>query len=201
MLAQRNPQEVYRRVKAEYAKRFNLEWTEPLGFNNTFAILVRGEDAKKLKLKTVSDAAKVSAQWRAGFGQDFMSRADGYPGFSKTYGFHFEETREMDLSLTYRALAEHQVDLIAGNSTDGLIARYGLAQLDDDRHYFPPYDAVPVVRRAALEKYPGLREVLKQLGGILTVDEMRKLNYSVDGEKRQAKDVAREFLKAKGLIR
>jgi osmoprotectant transport system permease protein len=196
-----DPQEVYRRVKAEYAKRFNLEWTEPLGFNNTFAILVRGEDAKKLKLKTVSDAAKVSAQWRAGFGQDFMSRADGYPGFSKTYGFHFEETREMDLSLTYRALAEHQVDLIAGNSTDGLIARYGLAQLEDDRHYFPPYDAVPVARQAALEKYPGLREALKQLGGILTVDEMRKLNYAVDGEKRQAKDVVREFLKAKGLIR
>ena len=196
-----DPQEVYRRVKAEYAKRFNLEWTEPLGFNNTFAILVRGEDAKKLKLRTVSDAAKVSAQWRAGFGQDFMSRADGYPGFSKTYGFHFEETREMDLSLTYRALAEHQVDLIAGNSTDGLIARYGLAQLDDDRHYFPPYDAVPVVRQAALEKYPGLRDALKQLGGILTVDEMRKLNYAVDGEKRQAKDVVREFLKAKGLIR
>jgi osmoprotectant transport system permease protein len=196
-----DPQEVYRRVKAEYAQRFKLEWTEPLGFNNTFAILVRSEDAQKLKLKTISDAAKVAAQWRAGFGQDFMSRADGYPGFSKTYGFHFEETREMDLSLTYRALAEKQVDLIAGNSTDGLIARYGLFQLEDDRHYFPPYDAVPVVRQATLEKYPALRDVLKQLGGILTVDEMRKLNYVVDGEKRQAKDVAREFLARKGMAR
>ena len=196
-----DPQEVYRRVQTEYAKRFGVEWTEPLGFNNTFAILVRGDDAKKLKLKTVSDAAKVSARWRAGFGQDFMSRADGYPGFAKTYGFHFQEIREMDLSLTYRALAEQQVDLIAGNSTDGLIARYGLTQLEDDRHYFPPYDAVPVVRHAALEKYPGLRDALKQLGGILTVDEMRKLNYAVDGEKRQAKDVVREFLNAKGLIR
>ncbi|HWH78953.1 MAG TPA: glycine betaine ABC transporter substrate-binding protein, partial [Candidatus Binatus sp.] len=196
-----DPQEVYRRVKDEYAKRFKLEWTEPLGFNNTFAILVRGEDGKKLQLKTVSDAAKVSEQWRAGFGQDFMSRADGYPGFAKTYGFHFEETREMDLSLTYRALAEHQVDLIAGNSTDGLIARYGLLQLEDDRHYFPPYDAVPVVRQATLEKYPALRDALKQLGGILTVDEMRKLNYAVDGEKRQAKDVVREFLAGKGVAK
>jgi osmoprotectant transport system substrate-binding protein/osmoprotectant transport system permease protein len=195
-----DPQEVYRIVKSEYAKRFNLEWTEPLGFSNTFAILVRGDDAKKLGLKTVSDAAKVSSQWRAGFGQDFMSRADGYPGFSKAYGLHFEATREMDLSLTYRALAENQVDLIAGNSTDGLIARYGLFQLEDDRHYFPPYDAVPVVRQATLEKYPALRAVLKQLGGILTVDEMRKLNYAVDGEKRQAKDVAREFLRGKGLL-
>ncbi|MGE5220360.1 MAG: glycine betaine ABC transporter substrate-binding protein [Chloroflexota bacterium] len=196
-----DPQEVYRRVKAKYAKKFNLVWTEPLGFNNTFAILVRGNDARRLGLKTVTDASKVSAQWRAGFGQDFMSRADGYPGFARAYGLHFEETREMDLSLTYRALAEGQVDLIAGNSTDGLIARYGLVQLQDDRHYFPPYDAVPVVRRETLEKYPILRATLAQLGGILTVDEMRRLNYAVDGEKRAAKDVAREFLKGKGILR
>jgi osmoprotectant transport system permease protein len=196
-----DPQEVYRRVKAEYAKRFKLEWAEPLGFNNTFAILVRGEDARKLNLKTVSDAAKVSAQWRAGFGQDFMSRADGYPGFAKAYGLRFEETREMDLSLTYRALAEKQVDLIAGNSTDGLISRYGLFQLDDDRHYFPPYDAVPVVRQATLETHPAVRNALNQLGGLLTVDEMRRLNFAVDGEKRQAKDVVREFLAKKGILR
>jgi osmoprotectant transport system permease protein len=195
-----NPQEVYRRVQSEYASRFKVQWTEPLGFNNTFAILIRGDDAQRLGLKTVSDAAKVSAQWRAGFGQDFMSRQDGYPGFAKTYGLHFAEIREMDLSLTYRALAERQVDLIAGNSTDGLIRRYHLVQLDDDRHYFPPYDAVPVVRQATLEKHPELREVLRKLGGILNVEEMRELNYSVDGEKRAAKDVVREFLARKGLI-
>ncbi|HXV83149.1 MAG TPA: glycine betaine ABC transporter substrate-binding protein [Candidatus Binatia bacterium] len=195
-----DPEEVYRRVKSEYANRFGLEWMEPLGFNNTFAILVRGEDARRLNLKTISDAAKVSGQWRAGFGQDFMSRPDGYPGFARTYGFHFAETREMDLSLTYRALAEGQVDLIAGNSTDGLINYYGLVQLADDRRYFPPYDAVPVVRRATLTKYPELREVLRKLGGVLTVEEMRKLNYSVDGEKRAPKDVVREFLLQKGLI-
>jgi osmoprotectant transport system permease protein len=195
-----DPQEVYRRVKSEYAKRFKLEWMEPLGFNNTFAILVRGEDAHKLGLKTISDAAKVSTQWRAGFGQDFMSRPDGYRGFARTYGLHFEEIREMDLSLTYRALAEHQVDLIAGNSTDGLISRYRLVQLADDRNYFPPYDAVPVVRQATLDKHPELREVFEKLGGILTVEEMRQLNYSVDGEKRQAKDVVRKFLLQKGFI-
>jgi osmoprotectant transport system substrate-binding protein/osmoprotectant transport system permease protein len=195
-----DPQEVYRRVKAEYADKFDLEWTEPLGYSNTFAILVRGDEARRRGLKTVTDASRVSAQWRAGFGQDFMSRADGYPGFARTYGFHFEEIREMDLSLTYRALAEGQVDLIAGNSTDGLIARYGLVQLADDRHYFPPYDAVPVVRRATLQKYPKLRATLAQLGGILTVGEMRKLNYAVDGEKRAPKEVAREFLKQKGVV-
>lgn len=195
-----DPEEVYRKVKAEYAKRFGLEWTEPLGFNNTFAILVRSDDARRLGLKTITDAAKVSRQWRAGFGQDFMSRADGYPGFARTYGLHFQEIREMDLSLTYRALAERQVDLIAGNATDGLIERYGLLQLEDDRHYFPPYDAVPVVRKAALEKHPELREVLKRLGGLLAVKDMRELNYAVDGEKRQPAEVAREFLRRKGLV-
>jgi osmoprotectant transport system substrate-binding protein/osmoprotectant transport system permease protein len=195
-----DPQQVYQKVKDDYAKRFQLEWTEPLGFNNTFAILVRAEDAEKLGLKTVSDASKVSPQWRAGFGQDFMSRADGYPGVARAYGLRFKEIREMDLSLTYRALAEKQVDLIAGNSTDGLISRYGLVQLEDDRHYFPPYDAVPVARQAILQKYPELRALLKQLGGTLTVDEMRKLNYAVDGEKRQPRDVAREFLQRKDVL-
>ena len=196
----KDPREVYRQVKSSYAKQFSTEWTEPLGFNNTFAILVRGDEAHRHSLKTISDAAKISSRWRAGFGQDFMSRTDGYPGFAQTYGFHFQEIREMDLSLTYRALAEKQVDLIAGNSTDGLINRYGLVQLEDDLHYFPPYDAVPVVRQAALEKHPGLREVLQQLGGILNVEEMRKLNYAIDGEHRQAKDVVREFLRQKKIL-
>lgn len=196
-----DPAEVLRRVKQDYAERFKVEWTEPLGFNNTFAVLVRGEDANKFNLKTISDAAKISPQWRAGFGQDFMSRADGFPGFARTYGFRFTEIREMDLSLTYRALAEKQVDLIAGNSTDGLISRYRLVQLEDDRHYFPPYDAVPVIRRVTLEQHPEIRAALRQLSGILSVAEMRKLNYAVDGEKRPAREVAREFLETKRILR
>ena len=192
--------EAYRQVKSSYAKEFSSEWTEPLGFDNTFAILVRADDARRDKLKTISDAARLSSQWRAGFGQDFMSRPDGYAGFINTYGLNFKEVREMDLSLTYRALAEGQVDLIAGNSTDGLISRYGLVQLEDDLRYFPPYDAVPVVRQKALENHPEVREALKQLGGILSVEEMRDLNYAVDGEQRQAKDVVREFLTRKKIL-
>jgi osmoprotectant transport system permease protein len=194
-----DPAEVYRRVKDEYARRFQVEWLKPLGFNNTFAILVRRRDAEQYHLKTISDAARVGSQWRAGFGQDFMSRADGYAGFARAYDLRFKEIREMDLSLTYRALAENQVDLIAGNSTDGLIDRYGLVQLEDDRGYFPPYDAVPVARQSLLAKYPQVRFVLERLGGILTVEEMRKLNYAVDGEHKQPRDIAREFLKRKGL--
>ena len=194
-----DPKEVYRLVKEEYAGRFGLEWTEPLGFDNTFAILVRGEDGRRLRLKTISDAAPYAINWRAGFGQDFMSRPDGYAGFTQVYGLKFKAVREMDLSLTYRALVDHQVDLIAGNSTDGLIVRYGLLQLADDRHYFPPYDAVPVVREETLRKHPEVRDALRTLGGSISVEEMRRLNYEVDGEHRSAKDVARDFLLKKGL--
>ncbi|HEX2227044.1 MAG TPA: glycine betaine ABC transporter substrate-binding protein, partial [Candidatus Binatia bacterium] len=196
----KDPGEVYRHVKEEYARRFNLEWAAPLGFNNTFAILVRRADAEKFNLKTMSDLAGLAPRWRAGFGQDFMSRPDGYPGFSKTYGLRFADIREMDLSLTYRALAEGQVDVIAGNSTDGLISRYRLYQLRDDRSYFPPYDAVPVARQALLEN-AAVSEALQGLGGILSVEEMRKLNFSVDGEKLRPYDVAREFLMQKGVVK
>ncbi len=194
-----DPKEVYQRVKEEYGTKFGVEWTEPLGFNNTFAILIRGADARALRLKTISDAAKYAPKWRAGFGQDFMSRPDGYAGFARSYGLKFMELREMDLSLTYRALVDRQVDLIAGNSTDGLITRYDLVQLVDDRRYFPPYDAVPVVRQETLRRFPELRDALKVLGGIISVVEMRQLNFQVDGEHHEAKEVVGEFLRKKGL--
>lgn len=186
---------VYEQVKADYDSQFHLKWLEPLGFNNTFAILVRGDEARRLGLKTVSDAARYAPQWRAGFGQDFMSRADGYPGFAKAYGLRFSRPPlEMDLSLTYRALAAGQVDLIAGNSTDGLIDKLGLYQLEDDRHYFPPYEAAPVVRLQTLDRYPQLTDAISSLAGKITNEQMRKLNYAVDGEKRDVKQVVREFL-------
>jgi osmoprotectant transport system permease protein len=195
-----DPDEVYRRVKEDYAKKLGIEWTEPLGFNNTFAILIRGEDARRLNLKTITHAARHAPRWRAGFGQDFMSRPDGYPGFARTYAVKFAELREMDLSLTYRALVEGQVDLIAGNSTDGLIPRHDLFQLMDDRRYFPPYDAVPIVRQETLRRYPEVRDALRTLGGLISVEEMRQLNFQVDGEHRAVKDVVREFLEKKGLL-
>jgi osmoprotectant transport system permease protein len=191
---------VYERVKAEYAARFDVEVGPPLGFEDTFAILVRSTDARRLGLKTVSDAAAHAPGWRAGFGQDFMSRADGYEGFSRAYGLRFSgRPREMDLSLSYRALAEGQVDVIAGNSTDGMIATLGLAQLEDDRHYFPPYEAVLLVRRDALERLTPAREALRRLAGSISTEEMRRLNYEVDGNKRPPGDVAREWRRAKGL--
>lgn len=194
-----DPRAVYEQVKQEYANQFKVEVSPPLGFENTFAILVRGADARNLNLKTIADAASHTPQWRAGFGQDFMSRADGYPGFSKTYGLKFAAVREMDLSLTYIALSSRQVDLIAGNSTEGRIATLDLFQLADDRHYFPPYEAVYLVRQDSLARVPALREVLAKLANAISTDEMRRLNYEIDGNKRDPKEVVKEWLSSRGL--
>ena len=194
------PRAVYDQVKTEYAQKFNVALSDPLGFENTFAILIRGSEARKLKLKTISEAATHAKNWRAGFGQDFMSRADGYPGFSKAYGLKFfEQPREMDLSLTYIALAASKVDLIAGNSTEGRIAALDLFQLEDDRHYFPPYEAVYLVRQDTLARVPQLPEVLAKLAHSISTEEMRQLNYEVDANKRNQAEVVREWIKKKGF--
>ncbi|MGI9036451.1 MAG: ABC transporter permease/substrate-binding protein [Pyrinomonadaceae bacterium] len=190
-------EKVYRQTKDEYAEKFDLILSPPLGFSNDFAILVRGETAQKNNLKTISDAVPVAENWQAGFGQDFMSRADGYVGFARTYNFNFaKQPREMDLSLTYRALKSGELDIIAGNSTDGLISALDLFQLADDKHYFPPYQAVFIARE---DKIKILRQTFDELENAISTDEMRQLNYSVDGEKRQPKDVAAEWIKKKGF--
>jgi osmoprotectant transport system permease protein len=194
-----DPRAVYEQVKQDYASKFNVEVSAPVGFENTFAILVRGADARRLNLKTISDAAPHTRQWRAGFGQDFMSRADGYPGFSKTYGLQFKEVREMDLSLTYIALSSSQVDLIAANSTEGRITILDLFQLADDRHYFPPYEAVYLVRQDSLARVPALREVLGKLANAISTEEMRRLNFEIDGNKRDPKEVVKEWISSKAL--
>jgi len=195
-----SPAEVLARVRRAYAGRFELEVTEPLGFNNTFALVVRGEDARRLNLRTLSDLARHAPEWRAGFGYEFMERPDGYAGLAKTYNLKFAAPpRIMDLGLLYRALLEKQVDVVAGNSTDGLIAALGLAVLADDRNYFPPYEAVPVVRRETLARHPAVRAALAELAGKISDDEMRRLNYAVDGERRDVKEVVRDFRRRQGL--
>lgn len=190
----------YQRVKEQYAQRFGLEVTEPLGFENTFAMVIRGDDAEKLKLKNMSDLGPIAPKWHAAVGYEFLERPDGFAGWSKTYGLKFAETpRVMDLGLLYRALTQHQADIVAGNSTDGLIAALRLVPLNDDRHYFPPYDAVPVVRRAALEQNPQLRAALADLAGKISAEEMRRMNAAVDADQRDVKTVVREFRESKGL--
>jgi len=187
-----DPQAIYDQTKTEYSDRFDLVISPPIGFSNDFAILVRGDVARKNNLKTISDSVPIAANWQAGFGQDFMSRADGYPGFIKAYGFHFNKTpREMDLSLTYRALQAGELDIIAGNSTDGLISALDLFQLEDDKHYFPPYQAVFIARQEVAQT---LYDAFEQLGNSISTEDMRRLNYDVDGNKRPPHDVAAEWI-------
>ena len=193
-------EQVYDRVKSEYSSRFNLELGPPFGFNDTFAIEVRGEDAQRLHLKTISQVATYTPHWRAGFGYEFMERPDGYKGLAATYGLRFAEPpRIMDLGLLSRALKEKQVDLIAGNTTDGLIPALNLFVLDDDRHYFPPYEAVPVIRQQVLVKHPAVLDAVSGLAGKINDQEMRELNYAVDGHHRDVKEVVAEFRRKKGL--
>jgi len=195
-----DPKAVYQQVKSGYQQQFQLEVTPALGFENTFAMIIRGEDARKYNLRTLSQAAQYASQWQAGFGYEFISREDGFPGLAKTYNFKFNKPpRVMDLGLIYRAIVDRQVDVVAGNSTDAQISRLDLTILQDDKGYFPPYEATPIVRQATLKKYPQLRQAIAQLGGKINEEEMRGLNYQVEGEFRDIKEVVREFLVAKGL--
>src|SRR2546428_4998698 len=155
---------LYNRVKQLYSDRFHLAGTEPLRFENTFAMVIRGEDAQNLHLQKISDIAPLAPKWRAGVGYEFLERPDGFHGWSDRYSLHFAESpKVMDLGLIYRALVDHQVDIVAGNSTDGLIDSLGLVALADDHHYFPPYDAVPIVRQSTLARFPQLRAALAEL--------------------------------------
>ena len=192
-----DPAAVFDQIVSEYTEKFGLTVSPPLGFANDFAILVRGEEARKNGLKTISDAVPIAREWQAGFGQDFMSRADGYPGFSSAYGFNFaKQPREMDLSLTYQALASGELDIIAGNSTDGLIAVLDLYQLEDDKHFFPPYEAVYIARNDVASD---LGIAFEKLNNAISTGEMQQLNFEVDGNKRTPRDVAAEWLKKNPL--
>jgi osmoprotectant transport system substrate-binding protein len=191
---------VYQRVKNAY-EHFGLTLGPGFGFNDTFAMEIRGSDARRLQIKTLSQAAAFAPQWRAGFGYEFMERADGYRGLAAAYGLHFATPpRVMDLGLLARALRDHQIDLAAGNTTDGLIPALDLFVLEDDRHYFPPYEAVPVIREQTLRQHPEVAEALAALAGKISDQEMQQLNYAVDGQHRDVKDVVREFLQRKGLV-
>ncbi len=191
--AETDPARVLARVRQAYADG-GLTLLPPLGFENTFAILVRGDDARRLGLRTIEDVAPHSPSWQAGFGYEFLQRADGYPGLKDRYGLRFAAARAMDLSLIYRALSQKQVDLVAGDATSGLIAAYDLFMLQDNRHYFPPYDAVPVARSATLLRHPDVRRALESLAGRITVDTMRRMNQAVDANRRDPAAVAEEFL-------
>lgn len=191
---------VFERVKQEYERQFNLTLTPSLGFNNTFAMLIRREEAEKLGIKTLSQATKYSQNWKAAFGFEFTERLDGFPGLSKAYNLKLAANPLiMDLGLMYQAIQTKQVDLVAGGTTDGLIGKLNLFILEDDKKYFPPYEATPVVRLETLRRHPEVKTVLESLSGLISEKEMQRLNYAVDGEKQDIKVLVREFLKSKGV--
>jgi osmoprotectant transport system substrate-binding protein len=198
---ERDRSKAYDQMKAEYQKRFEFALGPSFGFNDTFAMEIRGEDARRLKIKTLSEAAAYAPQWHAGFGYEFMERPDGFRGLAATYGLHFAAApRVMDLGLLARSLQDHQIDLGAGDTTDGLIPALDLFVLEDDKQYFPPYDAVPVIRGEVLTQHPEVGVALAAFAGKISDQEMQQLNYAVDGQRRDVKDVAWEFLQKKGLI-
>jgi osmoprotectant transport system substrate-binding protein len=191
---------IYNRVKQQYSQKFNLDLAEPLGFENTFAMVIRQSDAQTLHLRAMSDLAPIAPKWHAGVGYEFLERPDGFRGWSDRYSLHFAAPPNvMDLGLLYRALVDHQVDIVAGNSTDGLIDSLHLVALEDDRHYFPPYDAAPIVRHDAFEKFPELRAALADLHNKLTAADMRHLNAQVDADQRDVAAVVRAFRASKNL--
>jgi osmoprotectant transport system substrate-binding protein len=190
-----DPTEVYSVVRDEYGRRYGVDVLRPLGFNNSFALIIRGDDARRLNLSTISELARYAPRWRIGVGYEFLERPDGYKGLVSTYGLHFKEApRVMDLGLLYRAIESREVDLVIGSNTDGLIAALDLAVLDDNRHYFPPYDAVPLVRREVLERFPMVGRTLDQLAGRISAVDMRRMNYAIVGQHRNTRDVVTEFL-------
>jgi osmoprotectant transport system substrate-binding protein len=196
----RDQQRVLETVRRLYAQRYNVTVAPPLGFENTFAMIIRGDDARRYNLRTLSQAAQYTPQWKLGVGYEFEQRPDGLPGLSKVYGLKFDgPPRTMDLGLLYRAINASQVDMIAGNSTDGPIQAFGLTVLEDDNHYFPPYQAVPLVRDDALRRWPQIKMALDALAGKVTADDMRSMNEAVDGQHRDPAAVVREFREKKGL--
>ncbi len=190
-----DPAAVLARVRTEYRKRWNLEWLDPLGFDNTFAMVVRGPDARAQGIETLSDAARRKQGWTLGVGYEFLQRPDGLAGLLATYHLPLDGApKSMDLGLLYTALQQKQVDMAAANATDGQLSVLDVKVLRDDRHYFPPYQAALVVRAQALAAHPGLQAALGQLSGRFSDSAMRNLNYQVDGKHRPVAEVARELL-------
>ena len=195
-----DPAELYDSVKSRYMEEYNLQWMGLYGFNNTYALTVKGPTAEKYNLETYEDLALASKDLVFGAEYDFFEREDGYEALKNTYGFEFKDTTEMDIGLKYEALESDQVDVINAFSTDGLIKQYGLKVLKDSKNFFPSYQAATIIRKETLDKYPELEGVLEKLTGQISDEEMIDMNYQVEKENKDPKDVAEKFLKDKGLI-
>ena len=195
-----DPDRAHAMVAREYRQRFSAEWLRPFGFDNTYAVTVRKSDATSHNLRTISDLVPLSGTLRAGFTAEFSARPDGYPGLRRAYGLRFRDVRDLDPALMYQAIANREVDVICAFTTDGRIVAFDLQPLRDDRGFFPPYQAAPVIRTEVLQAHPELRSVLELVAGLLDDAAMQRLNFDVDGKKRRPSEVVREFLEGRGLL-
>lgn len=195
-----NPDELYKRVQDRYLEEYNIKWLGLYGFNNTYALAVKESTAQTYNLETYDDLALASKDLVFGAEYDFFERDDGYEALKDVYGFEFKDTKEMDIGLKYEAIGSDEVDVINAFSTDGLIKQYNLKVLEDNKNFFPAYQAATLIRKETLDKYPELEEVLEKLTGQISDDEMIQMNYQVEKENMDPRDVAEQFLKAKGLI-
>jgi len=195
-----DPDEVYDRVQKEFNEQLNIKWMEPYGFNNTYAMVVTKETAEKYNLETISDLAEIGDELTLGCTYVFVERDDGNPGLNRHYDFEFGDVKGMDPALMYQALVQDEVDVISAFATEGRIAAFDLVILEDDKQFFPPYDATTIIRQEVLDEHPELEEVLNMLAGRIDDIKMAELNAAVDLDKREPEDVAREFLEEEGLI-
>jgi len=189
-------QAVYQRVAEQFAKKYNMQWLEPFGFNNYYALAMR----EGTEMRTISELAEVSSSYRGGFSHEFLNRPDGFPALSDRYGLELADIKGLDHGLAYQAISSGKIDVTDAYGTDGKRAKYNLVLLRDDKHFFPPYDAAPVVRRELAERHPQVVEALNELGGVIEQQQMISLNYQIEVKKRSKAEVAREFLKEEGLI-
>lgn len=192
--------ELYKRVQDRYLEEYNIKWLGLYGFNNTYALAVKESTAQTYNLETYDDLALASKDLVFGAEYDFFERDDGYEALKDVYGFEFKDTKEMDIGLKYEAIGSDEVDVINAFSTDGLIKQYNLKVLEDNKNFFPAYQAATLIRKETLDKYPEIEEVLEKLTGQISDDEMIQMNYQVEKENMDPRDVAEQFLKAKGLI-
>ncbi|HHY13533.1 MAG TPA: glycine/betaine ABC transporter substrate-binding protein, partial [Thermoanaerobacterales bacterium] len=178
-----DPDEVYEIVKKEFDEQFNIKWMKPYGFNNTYAMVVAKDTAEKYNLKTISDMEKIADELILGCNYSFLERGDGYPGLKEHYGFEFGDVKGMEASLMYQAVDQGSVDVISAYATDGRIPTLDLVILEDDKHFFPPYDATAIVRGEILEEHPELEEILNSLANLIDDIKMAELNAAVDLDK------------------
>jgi osmoprotectant transport system substrate-binding protein len=196
-----DPAVVLEQIRAEYASGFHLDWLDPLGFDNSFAMTIRGEEARARHLQTLSDAAADPMGFSLGAGYEFLTRPDAYGALNRAYSIKWTgPPKSMDLGLLYQALEQKQVSMAAANTTDGLLNKLDVTVLKDDKHVFPPYQACIVIREQTLAQYPDLRAILTELSGKISDTQMRSMNYAVDAQHRAARDVAKDFLQKANLL-